>query len=136
MGDRDEAFDDPCVHRFRAIEANRAVGSRTPRAVFVAPGEETDANEANGRLAYRFHARDVNLILAPPADGAPARFRVSLDGEPPNDAAGLDVDSTGNGTVCHPRLYQLIRQTSPIDDRVFEIEFLGPGVQAYAFTFG
>ena len=92
-------------------------------------------NEPNGRIAYRFHARDVNLILAPP-DGAPARFRVRLDGQPPLDAHGVDVDEEGNGTVDGPRLYQLIRQPAPIDDRTFEIELLDVGASAFCFTFG
>jgi hypothetical protein len=93
-------------------------------------------NESNGHITYRFHARDLNLILAPLIEGAPARFRVRLDGQPPDDAHGLDVDDDGNGIVSEPRLYQLIRQPAPVDDRVFEIEFLDPGAAAFCFTFG
>jgi thiol-disulfide isomerase/thioredoxin len=93
-------------------------------------------NQPNGRIIYRFHARDLHLVMGPAARGAPVRFRVSIDGEPPGAAHGGDVDEQGNGTVREQRLYQLIRQPQPIEDRLFEIEFLDPGVEAYAFTFG
>jgi thiol-disulfide isomerase/thioredoxin len=97
--------------------------------------EEATSNDANGRIAYRFHARDVNLILSPPAQGA-GRFRVLLDGNPPGTAHGLDVDADGNGVVTDPRLYQLIRQHDDITDRQVEIELFDPGVGALCFTFG
>jgi len=93
-------------------------------------------NEAEGRIAYRFHARDLHLVMAPPARETPVRFRVLLDAASPGAAHGTDVDDQGNGTLTEPRLYQLIRQPGPISDRTFEITFLDPGVQAYAFTFG
>jgi thiol-disulfide isomerase/thioredoxin len=93
-------------------------------------------NEAGGRIAYRFHARDLHLVMGPAAAGAPVRFRVLIDGRPPGAAHGVDVDGPGTGTVAEPRLYQLIRQGGPISDRTFEITFLDPGAQAYAFTFG
>ncbi len=93
-------------------------------------------NEPRGKIAYRFHARDLHLILAPPASGKSVRFRVTIDGRPPGAAHGLDVDDQGNGTVTDPRMYQLIRQPAPIADRLFEIEFLEPGVEAFGFTFG
>jgi thiol-disulfide isomerase/thioredoxin len=93
-------------------------------------------NQANGRISYRFHARDVNLVMGPPARGSSARFRVLIDGRPPSAAHGTDVDEQGNGTVTEQRLYQLIRQSEPIVDRQFEIEFLDPGVEALDFTFG
>ena len=93
-------------------------------------------NQAGGRIAYRFHARDLNLVMAPPAPGSPVRFRVGLDGEPPEGAHGIDVDDHGNGTLTNPRLYQLVRQPGLVSERTFEITFLDPGVQAYAFTFG
>ena len=91
---------------------------------------------ADGRLAFRFHARDVNLVLAPPGQGTAVPFRVFLDGEPPGGAHGLDVDEQGNGVVVQPRLYQLIRERRPIVDRTIEITFLAPGAGAYVFTFG
>jgi thiol-disulfide isomerase/thioredoxin len=93
-------------------------------------------NQAGGRIAYRFHARDLHLVMAPPAPGRPIRFRVGLDGQPPGAAHGTDLDDQGNGTLTDPRLYQLIRQPGPVGERSFEITFLDPGVQAYAFTFG
>jgi thiol-disulfide isomerase/thioredoxin len=93
-------------------------------------------NKANGRIAYRFHARDLHLVMGPAVRGAPVRFRVLIDGQPPGAAHGIDVDDQGNGTVAEQRLYQLIRQPNPIADRQFEIEFLDPGVEAFSFTFG
>jgi thiol-disulfide isomerase/thioredoxin len=93
-------------------------------------------NQAEGRLVYRFHARDLHLVMAPAARGTPVRFRVRIDSEPPGAAHGADVDDQGNGTLTDPRLYQLIRQPGPVTERTFEITFLDPGVQAYAFTFG
>ncbi|MGE4529013.1 MAG: cytochrome c biogenesis protein DipZ, partial [Rhodospirillaceae bacterium] len=91
---------------------------------------------ANGRIVMRFHARDLHLVLGPAADGKPVRFRVTLNGAPPGPAAGMDVDAQGFGQVTENRLYQLIRQPGAVADRDFSIEFLDPGVQAFAFTFG
>ncbi len=93
-------------------------------------------NKPNGRIAYRFHARDLHLVMGPAARGSSVRFRVLIDGQPPGAAHGADVDPQGNGTVTEQRLYQLVRQSKPITDRLFEIEFLDPGVEAFAFTFG
>jgi len=93
-------------------------------------------NKANGRIVYRFHARDLHLVMGPAGRGASVHFRVLIDGKPPGPAHGVDVDEQGNGTVTEQRLYQLIRQPEPIVDRQFEIEFLDSGVQAFAFTFG
>jgi thiol-disulfide isomerase/thioredoxin len=91
---------------------------------------------ADGRIAFRFHARDVHLVMGPPARGTSVPFRVLIDGEPPGDAHGLDVDEEGRGTLSQQRLYQLIRERGSITDRTFEITFLAPGVEAYVFTFG
>jgi thiol-disulfide isomerase/thioredoxin len=91
---------------------------------------------AAGSIAYRFEGRDVNLVLAPPASGAPVRFTVLLDGRPPGDAHGLDVDESGEGTLSEPRMHQLVRHRGPIHQRTFEVTFDGPGVRAYVFTFG
>lgn len=93
-------------------------------------------NKAGGRIAYGFHARDLHLVMGPSARGTSVRFRVTLDGQPPRAAYGVDVDEQGNGTVAEQRLYQLIRQPKPINDRRFEIEFLDAGAEAFAFTFG
>jgi hypothetical protein len=102
---------------------------------WIAEKEFVALGKAGGRIAYRFHARDLNLIIGPPGGGS-VRFRVLLDGRPPGPAAGVDVNPEGYGTVTEPRMYQLIRQPKPIVDRQFEIEFLDPGVEAYDFTFG
>jgi thiol-disulfide isomerase/thioredoxin len=93
-------------------------------------------NEASGSIAFRFHARDLHLVLGPSVAGQPVRFRVRLDGAAPGPDHGVDVDAEGLGRVEEPRLYQLVRQARPVADRTFEIEFLDPGVRAYVFTFG
>jgi hypothetical protein len=93
-------------------------------------------NTANGQIACRFHARDLNLVMGPAAPGTSIRFRVLIDGQPPGAAHGDDADSEGNGTLTWQRLYQLIRQPGPITDHTFEITFPDPGAQAFAFTFG
>jgi len=98
--------------------------------------EHASLDTADGAIVYRFHARDLHLVLGPAADGKPIRFRVTLDGAAPGADHGVDVDADGFGTVTGQRLYQLVRQKGEIGDRTFEIRFLDPGVQAYAFTFG
>jgi hypothetical protein len=98
--------------------------------------EAAALNAAGGRIAYRFHARDLHLILGPAARGTSVRFRVFIDEQPAGHARGSDVDDNGHGRVSDQRLYQLIRQTGPIHERQFEIEFLDSGVEAFAFTFG
>jgi thiol-disulfide isomerase/thioredoxin len=100
-------------------------------------GKETILlNQPNGHILYRFHARDLHLVMGPGAAKTPVRFRVLIDGEAPHAAHGVDVDDQGNGTVAEPRMYQLIRQRPPISDRQFEIQFLDAGVEAFSFTFG
>jgi hypothetical protein len=98
--------------------------------------EACTSEEPGGRLAFGFRARDVNLVMGPGPGAGPIGFRVTLDGEPAGDARGTDVDAAGAGTLVEPRMYQLLRQTGPIEDRSFEIEFLGSGAQAVCFTFG
>jgi thiol-disulfide isomerase/thioredoxin len=98
--------------------------------------EASSLNTAGGQIAYRFHARDLHLVTGPAAPGTSVRFRVLLDGQPPGADHGTDADGQGNGTVTRQRLHQLIRQRGPVTERTFEITFLDPGVQAYAFTFG
>ena len=93
-------------------------------------------NGPHGRIAFQFHARDVNLVMGPARKDANVPFRVFLDGEIAGGAHGVDVDADGNGAVVRQRMYQLIRQPRPIADRRFEIEFLDPGVEAFCFTFG
>jgi len=93
-------------------------------------------NDAGGRLAFRFQARDVHLVMGPAARGDSVGFRVLLDGTEPGESHGLDVDDKGNGTLAEQRLYQLIRQTGRVEDRLLEIDFLDAGAEAYCFTFG
>ena len=93
-------------------------------------------NEGGGGIAYRFHARDLHLVLGLHGGSGSGRFRVLIDGEAPGDSHGSDVDEQGNGVVSDQRLYQLIRQHGHIDDRTFEITFLDSGVEAFVFTFG
>ncbi len=93
-------------------------------------------HEAPGRIAFRFQARDVNLVMGPAARGTSVPFQVTLDGAAPGDAHGFDVDDQGNGRLADQRLYQLIRQTGTIRERLVEIEFLDAGAEAYCFTFG
>jgi thiol-disulfide isomerase/thioredoxin len=99
-------------------------------------GEFATLNAASGGIRFRFHARDLHFVLGPSVPGQPLRFRVKLDDTAPGADHGVDVDAEGTGSVQEPRLYQLIRQTGPVLDRTFEIEFLDPGVRAYVFTFG
>jgi thiol-disulfide isomerase/thioredoxin len=91
---------------------------------------------AGGSIAYRFEGRDLNLVLTPPASGAPVRFAVLLDGGPPGGDHGVDVEESGEGTLSEPRMYQLVRQPGRIRQRTFELTFDAPGVRAYVFTFG
>jgi thiol-disulfide isomerase/thioredoxin len=108
-----------------ALAGEWSVGDEA--AVVAAPG---------GAIAYRFRARDLNLVLTPPASGAPVRFTVRLDGRPPGDDHGLDVDSAGEGTVSEPRMHQLIRHGGAVVERTFEMTFHDAGARAYVFTFG
>jgi cytochrome c biogenesis protein CcdA/thiol-disulfide isomerase/thioredoxin len=98
--------------------------------------ERATLNEVDGAIVYRFHARDLHLVLGPSTEGQTIKFRVTIDGKPPAGAHGMDVDANGDGTVTGQRLYQLVRDTGTVADHTFEIHFLDPGVQAYAFTFG
>jgi hypothetical protein len=123
------------AHAYRAASSLRAdqwalTGDWTVEA------ERVVLARANGRIAYRFHARDLHLVLGPAADGKPVRFRVFVDGRPPLSDHGSDVDEQGNGTIDAQRLYQLVRQRANDGERLFEIEFLDAGAQAYVFTFG
>jgi cytochrome c biogenesis protein CcdA/thiol-disulfide isomerase/thioredoxin len=99
-------------------------------------GQSATLNKTDGAIAFRFHARDLHLVLGPSADGKPVRFRVTIDGAAPGESHGADVTADGEGLVTDHRLYQLVRQSGPITDHTFSIQFLDPDVQAYAFTFG
>jgi cytochrome c biogenesis protein CcdA/thiol-disulfide isomerase/thioredoxin len=99
-------------------------------------GQSATLNKTDGAIAFRFHARDLHLVLGPSADGKPVRFRVTIDGAKPGESHGADTNADGEGTVTDHRLYQLVRQSGPVVDHTFSIQFLDPDVQAYAFTFG
>jgi cytochrome c biogenesis protein CcdA/thiol-disulfide isomerase/thioredoxin len=99
-------------------------------------GERALLTDKDGSIVYRFHARDLHLVLGPSAESSPIRFRITIDGKAPGAAHGIDVDPEGRGEVTAQRLYQLVRDPGPVVDHTFEIRFLDPGVQAYAFTFG
>jgi hypothetical protein len=98
--------------------------------------EHAVLDKAGGRILYRFHARDLHLVLGPGANGRPIRFRVTIDGKAPGEDHGTDTDAAGNGMVDGQRLYQLVRLKNGAADHAFAIEFLDPGVEAYSFTFG
>jgi thiol-disulfide isomerase/thioredoxin len=123
------------VHDY-AAPAQLAVNDWGLAGAWRVGGERATLATNAGRIVYRFHARDLHLVLGPSPDGKPVRFRVSIDGAAPGDAHGTDVAADGSGTVTEERLYQLVRQSGPIEDHTFSIEFLDAGVAAYAFTFG
>jgi thiol-disulfide isomerase/thioredoxin len=134
----DNLFGDPIHNVPRSYKLPSRLGPNrwALSGVWTTTAQAIALNEAGGRIAYRFHARDLHLVLAPSTAGHPVRFRVTVDGTAPGNDHGIDVDADGAGSVQQPRLYQLIRQTGPVGDRTFEIEFLDPGVRAYVFTFG
>ncbi len=98
--------------------------------------EKATLRAAPGKIVFRFHARDLHLVMGPNADGKPIRFRVLLDDAVPGGNHGVDTDAQGEGVIHEQRLYQLIRQSNPSGEHVFSIEFLDGGAQAYSFTFG
>jgi thiol-disulfide isomerase/thioredoxin len=129
----ESAFDSP--HKY-ARPTRLSLNEWSLYGDWTVRSEAAELNRDHGGVAYRFHARDVHLVMGPVASGASVAFRVRIDGEPPGAAHGVDVDENGLGNVTEKRLYQLVRQTMPIADRDFEIEFLDPGVEVFAFTFG
>jgi cytochrome c biogenesis protein CcdA/thiol-disulfide isomerase/thioredoxin len=123
------------VHAY-AAPAQLALNNWGLAGAWNVGAEQATLAASTGTIVYRFHARDLHLVLGPGKDNKPVRFRVSIDGAAPGDAHGTDVKADGTGTVTEQRLYQLVRQTGDVKDRTFTIEFLDPGVEAYAFTFG
>jgi thiol-disulfide isomerase/thioredoxin len=125
--DRPHAYSSPSRLRLGhwAVSGRWTIGS-----------ESTASNEPGGHLACRFHARDLHLVMAPVARGSAVRFRVLLDGREPGADHGIDVDPEGRGTLTEPRLHQLLRRRSPVTAGTVKIEFLDPGVEVYALTFG
>ena len=107
-----------------------------PSGTWTLASHAAVSGEAGSRIAFQFQARDVHLVMGPATRGDSVPFRVLLDGEAPGAAHGGDVDDAGNGTLADQRLYQLIRQPGPVEERRVEIEFLGGGAEAYCFTFG
>jgi cytochrome c biogenesis protein CcdA/thiol-disulfide isomerase/thioredoxin len=103
---------------------------------WMVDGEHATLDSSPGRIVYRFHARDLHLVLGPGKDGKPVHFRVSVDGAAPGASHGTDTAEDGSGVVTEQRLYQLVRQSGEVGDHTFSIEFMDPGVQAFAFTFG
>jgi hypothetical protein len=121
--------------RYQAASA-LAPGRWSLAGVWTVGSEFATLNDAPGSIAFRFHARDLNLVMAPSVPGHPIRFRVTIDGAPPGASHGADVDADGWGSLGDARMYQLVRQAGPVAGRRFEIEFEGHGVRAYSFTFG
>jgi cytochrome c biogenesis protein CcdA/thiol-disulfide isomerase/thioredoxin len=126
-----------------AQNARHIYAAATPRlnewslsGAWTVKGEHAVLNDKDGSIVFRFHARDLHLVLGPSPDGKPVRFKVMIDDAAPGDSHGTDIDADGQGVVTGQRLYQLVRQKSAITDHTFAIKFLDPGVQAFAFTFG
>jgi len=126
-------YDEPAVYEVpERLHANQwALGGK-----WTIGREAAALHQAGGRIAYRFHARDLNLVMGPTRRATSVRFRVRVDGEPPGAAHGIDTDDEGGGTVSDPRLYQLVRQPGAVIDRTVEVEFVDPGLDVYVFTFG
>jgi thiol-disulfide isomerase/thioredoxin len=99
-------------------------------------GDRAIAQAAGGKIVYRFHARDLHMVMGPQTRGRAIRFRVLIDGKPPGASHGTDVDPEGYGTLREQRMYHLVRQPTPVEDRLFQIELLEPGAAAFCFTFG
>ncbi|WP_025596689.1 cytochrome c biogenesis protein DipZ [Burkholderia sp. WSM2230] len=126
----------PDVLRAYSSPARLRTGSWSLDGEWNVAGERAQSGHNGAKIAYRFHARDLHLVLGPMTDGKPVRFRVTIDGKAPGASHGADTDANGVGVVDKERLYQLVRQSGAVEDRTFEIQFLDAGVSAYAFTFG
>jgi thiol-disulfide isomerase/thioredoxin len=126
----------PDKRRVYAVQAKLGVNQWALAGDWTMKRQSVALNRARGRIVCHFHARDAHLVMGPASRGITVRFRLRIDGQVPGVARGSDVDEQGNGTVSEQRLYQLIRQPTPITDRQLEIEFLDSGVEAFAFTFG
>jgi hypothetical protein len=132
------ASDDPVLDKVMTytVPARLSVNQWALGGDWTIKRERAALNGASGHIVFRFHARDLHLVMGPPSAGKAVRFVVRIDGRAPGSAHGSDIDADGNGVVKEQRLYQLIRQPVPIADRTFEIEFLDPGAEAFVFTFG
>jgi thiol-disulfide isomerase/thioredoxin len=127
------AFDAPHLY---TLPYRQGLNSWALSGTWTVASHAAISHEPGTRIAFRFHARDVNLVMGPADPGTSIRFRVFLDGERASQSHGTDVGSDGSGTVRDQRTYQLLRQPGEISDRLVEIEFLDAGVEAYCFTFG
>jgi thiol-disulfide isomerase/thioredoxin len=139
--DRSPGFASPERARFNQPHAYPApaglgLNEWAPSGTWTLAQHAAVSGEPGARIAFRFQARDVNLVMGPAERRAPVPFRVLLDGQAPSGAHGFDVDDRGDGTLAEQRLHQLIRQTGSIVERLVEIEFLAAGAEAYCFTFG
>jgi hypothetical protein len=123
-------------HRDYALPADLRLNHWAIAGDWTVGREAAELNEPDGRVAYRFHARDVHLVMGPPDRDAPVRFNVLIDGQPAGPDRGADVDEKSSGIAREQRLYQLVRQRGHVEDRTLEVVFLDAGVEAYAFTFG
>jgi len=122
-------------HRY-SVPERMALNTWALSGEWQVQGEAARLERPNGRIVHRFHARDLHLVMGPTDRSKAVPFRVLVDGHRPGAAHGADVDAEGRGMLTEQRLYQLIRQSQPIVDRRFEIEFLEPGAEAFSFTFG
>jgi Thioredoxin like C-terminal domain len=127
------SFDEPRVY---TLPGRLRLNSWGLSGSWTVAGDAAVLNERGGRIAFQFHARDLNLVMGPSSQGASIPYRVFLDGQLAKDERGSDVDPDGSGMVSDQRTYQLIRQPGAIADRLFEVEFQDAGVEAYCFTFG
>jgi hypothetical protein len=127
------ARDEATTYKFPQSLARNAWGLQ---GAWLITSEYGESETTGGQITFRFHARDLHLVLGPGADGKPVRFHVTIDGKAPGADAGTDVNAAGDGVVKDHRLYQLIRQHGAVRDRIFVITFDDPHVRAYAFTFG
>jgi cytochrome c biogenesis protein CcdA/thiol-disulfide isomerase/thioredoxin len=129
---RDQVFEDePHLYKQQSLYDRNQWGLS---GTWTIGDEKAELDKAPGKIIFRFHSRDLHLVLG--SSDKPVRFRVTLDGAPPGAAHGADTDADGNGAVTSQRLYQLVRQQGDVADHTFAIEFLDPGVQAFSFTFG
>jgi hypothetical protein len=129
---RSDSFATARTARFESLRLNQW----TFAGDWTTKRESAVSNDAGGKIAFRFHARDVHLVMGPGPGRLAVRYRVTLDGRPPGEAMGVDVDANGLGTIDQPRMYTLIRQPGVIEDRLLEIEFLDAGAEVFVFTFG
>jgi hypothetical protein len=124
------------VRRIYSAPVRPELNQWGPAGSWKVGGERATLESAPGKIVFRFHSRDLHMVLGPSKNGMSVRFRVKIDGAPPSDDHGSDSATDGTGEIGEPRMYQLIRQKGLIKDATFEIEFLDPGVEAFSVTFG